>query len=101
MKWGLKKEPPAAIDPQELLEDLETCLAKKDFFLSSIQALLKFMHDCALDIKELKSDTFKQQLVDLEAEFTRTPKLKKTAAAFRKHRKRIQRFIDRQQQYLA
>ncbi|MDX1707175.1 MAG: GGDEF domain-containing protein [Desulfobacterales bacterium] len=76
-------------------ERLETCLALKDFFLSSIQALLWFIRDVALDIKEFNGDVFKQQLADLEAQFAKTPKLSKTAAAFRKHRKRIQRFIAR------
>lgn len=100
MKWGLRKEQPAVAEPQALPECLETCLEKKDFFLSAIQALLQFINDFALDIKELKSDAFKQQVGELEAEFTQNPKLKKTASAFRKHRKRIRRFIDRQNRYL-
>ncbi|MGD9057440.1 MAG: GGDEF domain-containing protein [Desulfobacterales bacterium] len=100
MKWGLKKEQPAGVEPQALPECLETCREKKDFFLSAIQALLQFINDFALDIKELKSDAFKQQLVELEAEFAQNPKLKKTISAFRKHSKRIRRFIDRQNRYL-
>ena len=56
MKLGLKKELPVVAGPQKLPEGLETCMAKNDFFLSTIQALLKFIHDFALDIKELKSD---------------------------------------------
>ena len=100
MKWGLKKEQPAVVEPQALPECLETCREKKDFFLSAIQALLQFINDFALDIKELKSDAFKQQLVELEAEFAQNPKLKKTVSAFRKHSKRIRRFIDRQNRYL-
>ncbi len=100
MKWGLKKEQSAVVEPQALPECLETCREKKDFFLSAIQALLQFINDFALDIKELKSDAFKQQLVELEAEFAQNPKLKKTVSAFRKHSKRIRRFIDRQNRYL-
>ena len=100
MKWGLKKEPYAVDEPQALPESLEICQEKKDFFLSAIQALLQFINDFALDIEELKSDTFKQQLGELEAEFVQNPKLKKTVSAFRKHRKRIGRFIDRQNRYL-
>ncbi len=100
MKWGLKKEQPAVVEPQALPECLETCREKKDFFLSAIQALLQFINDFALDIKELKSDAFKQQLVELEAEFAQSPKLKKTVSAFRRHSKRIRRFIDRQNRYL-
>lgn len=100
MKWGLKKEQPAVVEPQALPECLETCREKKDFFLSAIQVLLQFINDFALDIKELKSDAFKQQLVELEAEFAQSPKLKKTVSAFRRHSKRIRRFIDRQNRYL-
>ncbi|MBW2489330.1 MAG: GGDEF domain-containing protein [Deltaproteobacteria bacterium] len=100
MKWGLKKDPSAVDAPQALPESLEICQEKKDFFLSAIQALLQFINDFALDVKELKSDVFKQQLGELEAEFVQNPKLKKTVFAFRKHRKRIGRFIDRQNRYL-
>jgi len=100
MKWGLKKDPSAVDAPQALPESLEICQEKKDFFLSAIQALLQFINDFALDVKELKSDVFKQQLGELEAEFVQNPKLKKTVSAFRKHRKRIGRFIDRQNRYL-
>ncbi|MGD8304862.1 MAG: diguanylate cyclase [Desulfobacterales bacterium] len=100
MKWGLKKEKPAIIEPQALPECLETCPEKNDFFLSAIQALLQFLNDFALDIKDLKSDAFKQQLAELEAEFMQNAKLKKTASVFRKHSKRIRRFIDRQNRYL-
>ncbi|MGD8667350.1 MAG: diguanylate cyclase [Desulfobacterales bacterium] len=100
MKWGLKKEQPATAELQALPECPETCMQKKEFLLSAIQALLQFMHDFALDIKELKSDAFRQQLGELEAEFVHNPKLKKTASAFRKHRRRIRRFIDRQNRYL-
>ncbi|MBW2515941.1 MAG: GGDEF domain-containing protein [Deltaproteobacteria bacterium] len=100
MKWGLKKDPSAVDAPQALPESLEICQEKKDFFLSAIQALLQFINDFALDVKELKSDVFKQQLGELEAEFAQNPKLKKTVSAFRKHRKRIGRFIDRQNRYL-
>lgn len=100
MKWGLKKEKPAMIEPQALPECLETCLEENDFFLSAITALLQFLNDFALDIKDLKSDAFKQRLVELEAEFMQNAKLKKTASVFRKHSKRIRRFIDRQNRYL-
>lgn len=100
MKWISKKEQSAADESQNHPECLDTCLEKKDFFLSAIRALLQFINDFALDIKELKSDVFKQKINSLEAEFVQNPELKKTAAAFRKHRKRIQRFIDRQNRYL-
>lgn len=100
MKWGLKKEPHAVDELQALPESLEICQEKQDFFLSAIQALFQFINDFALDIKELKSDAFKQQLGELEAEFVQNPKLKKTVSAFRRHRKRIGRFIDRQNRYL-
>jgi diguanylate cyclase len=100
MKLGLNKEQKSPADPQKLPEGLETCLEKNDFFIATIQTLLRFINEFALDIKELKSDVFKQKLDELEVEFKRSQKLKKTATAFRKQQKRIQRFIDRQKQYL-
>ncbi len=100
MKWKLNKQPPAAADLQELPVGLAACLEKNELFISAIQALLQCINDFALNITELKSDVFKQQLAALEDTFVRGQKIKRTASAFRKHRKRIQRFIDRQNQYL-
>ena len=100
MKLKLNKQKPADADLQELATDLAVCLKKNEFFISAIQAFVQFINDFALDISELKNDVFKQQLDELEATFVREPKLKRTISAFRKHRKRIQRFIDCQNQYL-
>ncbi len=101
MKWGIQKKATTAFARQELPEGLATRQEKNEFFLFAIQAFLTFINDFALDIKELKSDVFKQKLVELENLFEQDQKMKKTASAFHKHRKRIRRFVDRQNQYLA
>ena len=71
------------------------------FFQASVNALLQFIKDFALDIKELKSEAFLKDIRTLEARFDPADNLKKTKSEFRKHRKRIGRFIDRQKRYLA
>ena len=100
MKLAFRKDPVEANDPKELSEAFDKCRMRHEFLLVSINALLQFIKDFALDIKELESEAFKKDLDKLEAKFNQEEKLNKAESSFRKHRKRIRRFIDRQKQYL-
>jgi len=100
MKLAFRKDPVEANDPKELSEAFDKCRMRHEFLLVYINALLQFIKDFALDIKELESEAFKKDLDKLEAKFNQEEKLNKAESSFRKHRKRIRRFIDRQKQYL-
>ena len=101
MKLAFRKDRAEATDPNELSEALDKCRMRHEFLRVSINALLQFIKDFSLDIKELESEAFKKDLNKLEAKFNQEEKLKKAESSFRKHQKRIRRFIDQQKQYLA
>jgi diguanylate cyclase len=101
MKLAYGKDSAETTEPEELAEALGKCRKWHGFLLVSINALLQFIKDFSLDIKELKSDAFLKDINTLEAQFSLEEKLKKTESSFRKHKKRIGRFIDRQKRYLA
>jgi diguanylate cyclase len=101
MKLAFKKDPAETADLKELSEALGKCRRWHEFLLESIHVLLQFIKEFSFDIKELKSEAFLKGVNQLEAQFNLAQKLKKTESSFRKHEKRIGRFIDRQKRYLA
>jgi len=101
MKLAFRKDAGGTVGPQELSEALGKCRKQHEFLLASINALLQFIKDFSLDIKELKSEAFLKDINKLKTQFTIEEKLKKAESSFRKHKKRIGRFIDRQKRYLA
>ena len=101
MKLAFRKDPAEASDPKKLSEALGNCRQWHEVLLVSINTLLQFIKDFSLDIKELKSEAFLKDIYRLAAQFNQEETLKKTASSFRKHKKRIGRFIDRQKRYLA
>ena len=57
--------------------------------MASIGALLQFIKEFALDLKELQSDAFKKNIGALEAKFNSDEKLRKTQSSFNKQKKTI------------
>ena len=101
MKLAFRKAPHQDADPMKLSEALGECRKWHAFLQASVIALLDFIQDFCFDIKELKSEAFLADIQTLEAQFDPADNLKKAQTAFRKHKKRIGRFIDRQKRYLA
>jgi diguanylate cyclase len=101
MKLAFRKDPVEPADLKELSEALGKCHQWHEFLLVSINVLFQFIKDFSLDIKELKSEAFQKDIHKLEAQFNLEEKLKKMESSFRKHEKRIGRFIDRQKRYVA
>ena len=73
---------------------------KKEFYLLSIQALMQFMKEFALDLKEIKSDGFKDDINGLSTIFASESKLKKIQSRFEKGKRKIDAFIKLQKKYL-
>ena len=101
MKLAFRNEYSKSFEPHDLPAALDRCQKKQEYFLSATHTLLRFIQDFALDIKELKSDVFIKNLDELEAKFNRDEKLRRIQSSFRRHQKRIRKFIDRQKRYLA
>ena len=101
MKWANRKDQTTPSDHKELTADRVKCCEKQEFLLASIGALLQFIKEFALDLKELRSDAFKKNIGALEVKFNSDEKLKKTQSSFNKQKKTIRKFVDQQKKYLA
>lgn len=85
---------------EDLSVQLRDSSKKKDFYLLSIRALLQFIKAFSLDLKEINSDEFKDEISQLSDKFTGETKLKKIQSNFEKDKKGIAAFISLQKKYL-
>ena len=95
-----KKNNPDSQEAKELFQQLAESKEKSIFFLSAIRALLIFIKDFSLDLEEIDSDRFKQKIDELSDIFVSEENTKKIDSKFKKHKKYIPDYINRQEQYL-
>ena len=88
------------VQSQNISSSLSKLENKNTFLLQVIQTFLLFLDDFALDIKEIKSDEYRQDLETLTERLRSRDKTKKIKSYFEKHRKKIISFIKRQKSYL-
>ena len=100
MLLKLKKKENDLIKTEDLSAELNNCVKKNDFYLLSIRALLQFIKDFSLDLKEIESDLFQGKITQLSSEFSAENKLKKIQSRFEKDKKAIAAFIGLQKKYL-
>ena len=100
MLLKLNKKGNDQTDPRELSVKLEQCDRKKEFFLLSIRALLQCIRDFALDLEEINSDEFKNDIISLSNKFSTEDKLKKIQSHFEREKGSIDAFINLQKRYL-
>jgi len=100
MRLKLNKKEPDLIKIDDLAAQLENSVKKNDFFQLSIRALLQFVKDFSLDLKELNSDEFKIEISKLSDEFSKEQRLKKIQKQFEKYKKFIGAYIVRYKKYL-
>jgi len=89
MLLRLKKKEDAQINTEDLSVQLRGSGEKKGFYLLSIRALLQFIKDFSLDLKEINSDEFKDGIDRLSDKFAGETKLKKIQSDFEKDKKDI------------
>lgn len=89
---------------QENMADLAAELREsnriKEYFLSTIRELLQLLKEFALDLKEINSDGYKEDIGQLSEKFSTESKLRKMESRFDKGKKRIDAFIELQKKYL-
>ena len=100
MQLKLKKKETDLIDIDDLSVQLEDSDKKNDFSQLSIQALLQFIKDFSIDLKDIKSDEFKCDINKLSDSFSNEKKLKKIQKRFARGKKFIAAYIDRHKKYL-
>ena len=84
------------------LVDKKSALQEKcGVLLRSIDALVHFLKSFAIDVKEIRSDAFKQGMDDLNRKFAADEKPKRIELQFEHQKSAILSFIDHQHQYIA
>jgi diguanylate cyclase len=100
MLLSLKKKDSDQIETENLSALLSESNQRKEYFLISILALLQFVKEFALDLKEINSDEFKKDISRLSDKFATEKKIKKIKPRFEKEKKAIDAFINLQKKYL-
>ena len=89
-----------SIQSKQISSSLSDLEIRNNFYLQVILTFLLFLEDFALDVKEIKSDQYKQNLENLTDRLESRDKTKKLKSYFDKHKKKIVSFIKRQKSYL-
>ena len=100
MILALKKKNNIDIDKEDLPEMLKNSDEKRQFYLIVVRALLVFIKDFSLDLKEIDSEEFKKKIDDLAENFISEEKTKKVQSVFEKNKKNIITYIKKQKKYL-
>lgn len=82
--------------PDALAAELRDRTHRNEFFLLSIRVLMQFLKEFALDLNEINSDGFKEDISGLSELFAAESKLKRIQSRFEKGKKRINAFISLQ-----
>lgn len=88
------------LEVEELVKKAVRLQAKSDLYQNSIAALLHFLKASALDIKEIKSDAFYQNIEEIHNNFKSSAKPKQVGRLFDQKKASIDTFIKRQHAYL-
>ena len=100
MAFALKKKSINDIHREDLPEMLRYSDEKRQFFLLAVRALLVFIKDFSLDLKEIESEEFKRKIDDLTEKLISEEKTKKLQSVFEKNKKNIITYIKEQKDYL-
>jgi diguanylate cyclase len=100
MLLKFKNKDTVAFEVEGLETELQNAAAQNAFLLASFKALLEFIKDFSLDIEEIQSDAFKENVDSISNHFSKERKLRRLQSSFTKNKKMIAAFIERQKQYL-
>ncbi|MDA8138742.1 MAG: diguanylate cyclase [Desulfobacteraceae bacterium] len=92
--------PPDEADLQKLAERAALNQEKCDVYLRSITALLHYLQAFALDIEEIQSARFKEEVQELNEQFRDADRPKRLELDFENKKPRIESFIEHQHSYL-
>jgi hypothetical protein len=89
------------LEVEQLVEKNLELREKSDVFLRSIDALLHFLKSFAIDVKEIRSECFKESIDELNRQFASDEKPKRIELHFEHRKNEILSFIDHQHDYIA
>jgi len=70
------------LELEKFIEQVRSNAEKKDFYLHAVRALLLFIKDFSMDIKEIGSDRFSTQIDDLSEIFITEEKTRSVESIF-------------------
>ena len=100
MLLKLKKKDGEQPNIEDLAAELSESDRKRKYFLLAIRALLQFLKEFALDLKEIDSDGYKKDISHLSEKIATENRLRKVESQFEKGKKKIDAFIELQKRYL-
>jgi diguanylate cyclase len=100
LKARKKSESGAAESTVELSAQLRQTRNRSEFFSLATRALLQIVKEFTLDLREIDSDEFKRELLELAERLTALEKLNQLQQVFEKSKKRCVRYADQQKNYL-
>lgn len=89
------------LELEQLVEKSIVLQEKSETFLRSIDALLHFLKSFAIDVKEIRSDQFKERIDDLNKNFAEDERPKRIELQFEDQKDQILSFIKHQHNYIA
>jgi len=100
MMLALKKKNSMTSETEDLCKMLKYSDEKGQFFLLAVRALLVFIKNFSLDLKEIDSEEFKNQIDQLTEKLISEENTKKLQSVFEKNKKNIISHIKKQKDYL-
>lgn len=88
------------LETDQLMEKANALVEKNDIFLRSIEALLHFLKSFAIDVKELRTDRFKEGIDELNENFASDERPKRIELNFEHEKNKILTFIEHQHSYI-
>ena len=96
----LRKKNSVTVETEELSERLCNFEEKQRFLLVAIRAILAFIKDFSLDVKEINAEGFKKKIDDLIEKFRSEEKTKSLQSFFETQKQTIRSYTKRQNEYL-
>ena len=95
-----KKEEGGGEGAADLSAELSHSRKRSEFFSLSTRTLLQVVKEFTLDLREINSDEFKKELLELAERLSTMEQVSKLNRAFEKSKKRFLNFAQRQKSYL-
>ena len=96
----VKKTANRPVDGKDLMADLRLCEDRRKFFLSTVQHLLHFIQEFAIDLQEINSEAFKKEVSALSHQFANEANVAFMKDAYKRKKSDIQNYIRKQNRYL-
>lgn len=92
--------PSEEADLQLMTEKIAAVQERCDVFSRSIEVMFHFLKTFVIDVEEIQSDRFKEEIQELSEKFNETQRPKRLEMEFDNKKERILNFIDRQHAYI-